>query len=233
MQRRGSPKRAQSRVRMHNADWTEALARGAEEAIGHRFSDRALLKTCFTHASLTNETGEPSNERLEFLGDAVLELCVTEQLYCSSAEDEGALTERRQRLVSQTALELAESRLGLVRYLRYTGGDDALRGKTRSNLFEAIVGALYLDGGMRAAKEFLARTLTETQPQNYKSLLQEYVQALARTRPVYSTEQSSEGYRCSVSALGESAFGSGKNKKAAETQAAESLYRILTERGRH
>ena len=95
MQRRGSPKRAQSRVRMHNADWTEALARGAEEAIGHRFSDRALLKTCFTHASLTNETGEPSNERLEFLGVAVLELCVTEQLYCSSAEDEGALTERR------------------------------------------------------------------------------------------------------------------------------------------
>ena len=120
----------------------------AERALGYAFRDKALLHVCFTHASVA---GEESNERLEFLGDAVLELYVTEKLYRDSGAREGELTELRKRFVSREALSAAEARLGLVRFLRYAGGEDALRGKTASNLYEAAVGAIYLDGGYAAA----------------------------------------------------------------------------------
>lgn len=218
---------------MHNAAWTDALADEAERAIGHRFSDRALLKTCFTHASCSNITGEPSNERLEFLGDAVLGLCVTERLYRRFGEDEGHLTDMRQRCVSQRALELAESGVGLLRFLRYAGGDDVLRGKTRSNLFEAVVGALYIDGGLAAAQTFLDRTLSMTEEVNYKSLLQEYVQQCVHITPVYRVSEAEAGYVCTVAAMGAEAQGFGANKKHAEVRAAQALYEILIKRERH
>ena len=98
---------------------------GAEQALGYRFRDKRLLEICFTHASVT---GEESNERLEFLGDAVLELYVTEKLYHSSAAREGELTELRKRYVSRDALSAAEEKLGLLSYLLYSVGEDALKG---------------------------------------------------------------------------------------------------------
>ena len=195
-----------------------------ECALGYVFRDKSLLRKCFTHASLT---GEENNERLEFLGDAVLELYVTDLLFRTADAREGELTERRQQYVSREALSAAERRLGLLAFLRYRGGEDVLRGKTSSNLYEAAVGAIYLDGGYRAAEEFLARTLAAAEEVNYKSLLQEHVQRFGRALPVYETAEEGGGFRCTVTARGRRAEGEGTTKKAAEQAAAKSLYGIL------
>ena len=198
----------------------------AERAIGYTFTDKALLRTCFTHASVA---GQESNERLEFLGDAVLELYVTEKLYRDCAAREGELTELRKQYVSREALEEAERRLGLLRFLHYAGGADALRGKTASNLYEAVTGAIYLDGGYAAAEAFLARTLTGKSAENYKSALQELVQQREHTTPSYETAETENGFICEVHALGQSARGSGNSKKLAEQAAAKLLFGKLTE----
>lgn len=211
-------------------DWTEETGREAEKAMGYAFSDKALLKTCFTHKSWANAVGGAHNERLEFLGDAVLELCVTETLYASLDEDEGKLTERRKQLVSMRALERAERRAGLMRFLRFSGGENNVSGKTSSNLFEAVVAGIYLDGGAGEAKKFLSRFLSETDADNYKSRLQEIVQERERRTPQYEVRESEEGFVCTVRALGRSARGTGTSKKAAETEAAKKLCQILTER---
>ena len=208
-------------------DLREEDLAAAERALGYTFQSRELLKTCLTHRSYSNVFGGSDNERLEFLGDAVLELAVTEELFSSHGEREGTLTELRQRLVSQSALEAACTRLGLMRFLRHSGGESNLGGKTSSNLFEAVIGGIYLDGGMENVRAFLKRSLSITAPANYKTLLQEYVQERAKKTPLYCTKAEGEGYECTVSALGESAEGYGESKKSAETAAAEKLLKIF------
>lgn len=198
----------------------------AERVLGYTFVQKDLLRTCFTHASVA---GEESNERLEFLGDAVLELYVTEKLYRDSGAREGQLTELRKRFVSREALEASEHRLGLLQYLRYAGGADALRGKTASNLYEAAVGAIYLDGGYRAAEEFLSRTLVEAETENYKSALQEYLQGRGYAAPVYETAADGALFVCEAHALGMDAQGRGATKKLAEQAAAKLLFGKVTE----
>lgn len=210
-------------------DWSEATYTAAEEAIGYSFKNRALLKTCFTHTSYTNLFGEENNERLEFLGDAVLGLAVTEMLYGARKDDEGRLTEIRKQYVSKPALEKAESKAGLMRFLRYSGGEENLKGKTASNLFEAVTAGVYLDGGMEEARKFLKRYLSEIETENYKTLLQELVQERTKSTPDYSVRESGK-FICRVRALGFEASGEGESKKAAETNAARNLYKILTER---
>lgn len=214
---------------MNNGEnWTEGTYAAAEAAIGHAFRDRALLLACFTHKSYANAFGGEHNERLEFLGDAVLELLVTERLLRENADDEGVLTERRKRYVSKSALEQAERRAGLMRFLRYSGGESNVRGKTSSNLFEAVVAGLYLDGGLGAAAEFLDKFLSEIETENYKTMLQEYVQERRQPMPVYTLRETENGFGCTVSALGKHAEGEGENKKTAETVAARRLYAMLT-----
>lgn len=210
-------------------DWSEEAERRAEEAIRYVFSDKQLLRTCFTHSSFTNVGGGRNNERLEFLGDAVLQLIVTEELYHDGEKSEGELTELRQRYVSRSALERAEARLGLMRFMRRSGGESNVGGKTASNLFEAVLGGIYLDGGMQAARAFLSRTLSETEFWNYKTKLQELVQERVKTTPEYHVYEIDGGYACTVRALGKAARGSGASKKAAETAAAKSLYKALTD----
>lgn len=200
--------------------------KGAERALGYSFRDKRLLKVCFTHASVADEE---SNERLEFLGDAVLELYVTEKLYRDSAAREGELTELRKRYVSREALSAAEEKLGLLAFLHYAGGEDALKGKTASNLYEAAVGAIYLDGGYAAAQTFLARTLIETDIGNYKTALQEFVQQREHATPVYETREEGDEFVCEVHALGAKACGRGGSKKLAEQAAAKLLIGKLTE----
>ena len=211
-------------------DWNEQTAKQAEEAIGYRFRDKELLKTCFTHTSFANISKGEHNERLELLGDAVLELCVTEELYHRSSGDEGKLTELRKQYVSRSALECAEKRAGLMRFLRYSGGLGNVSGKTASNLFEAVVAGIYLDGGMEEVKAFLHRFLAETQTENYKSLLQELVQKHPNSFPEYRVVEKNGKFQSTVSALGDSAQGEGDSKKAAETAAAQALYHKLTKR---
>ena len=127
--------------------------RELEQKIGYKFRDFSLLERAMMHSSYTNERHLPKyqcNERLEFLGDAVLELYVTEKLYRDCAAREGELTELRKQYVSREALEEAERRLGLLRFLRYAGGADALRGKTASNLFHTFPLFSKISGGWRA-----------------------------------------------------------------------------------
>ena len=218
---------------MNNGEnWTEKTFRTVQNVLGYEFQNRDLLLSCFTHKSYANAFGGEHNERLEFLGDAVLQLAVTETLYGATAEDEGALTELRKQFVSKSALERAEARAGLMQYLRYSGGEHNVGGKTASNLFEAVVAGLYLDGGMAAAKAFLRRYLAVIETENYKSLLQEFVQGRMKEAPHYEVRVAESGFHCTVRALGESAEGAGASKKEAETNAAKTLYCRLTEKER-
>ena len=211
-------------------DWDDSIPALVQKAIGYTFQDQALLKRCFTHKTFADNHHIESNERLEFLGDSVLQLVVSESLYLSDDTDEGSMTEARQRYVSREALTKACEKADILRYLCYAGGADTIGGKTPSNLFEAVVAGIYLDGGMRAARAFLKRFIQESGVCNYKSLLQEYVQERAKRPPQYETRECENGYRCSVSALGESAEGFGKSKKEAEVAAAENLLKLFKER---
>ncbi len=206
-------------------DWSARTRREAEDAIGYTFSDVELLKACFTHKSYSNvHAKESHNERLEFLGDAVLGLCVSEQLFKSISDEEGELTSRRKNYVSRTALEKACKAAGLMRFLRYSGGENNVGGKTPSNLFEAVIAGIYLDGGLTQAKAFIDRFLTETRLENYKSLLQEWVQGRHGSSPTYQNEEAKGGFLCTVTALGRSGKGKGESKQAAEQVAAKQLY---------
>ncbi|MDE6411857.1 MAG: ribonuclease III [Clostridia bacterium] len=211
-------------------DWDEQIPLLAEKALGYTFQDKQLLKQCFTHKSFADNNHEPDNERLEFLGDAVLQLAVSESLYLRETADEGSMTETRKRYVSREALTGAAKKAGILEFMRYAGGEDTIGGKTPSNLFEAVVAGIYLDGGMNAARAFLKRFLEEGEFCNYKSLLQEYVQERDKTKPEYVTRERDGGYGCTVRALGKEAEGFGKSKKLAEVSAAEQLLKLFKER---
>ena len=160
----------------------------------------------------------------------MLQFAVSESLYLREDTDEGRMTEMRKRYVSREALNKATAKAGILKFLRYAGGEDTIGGKTPSNLFEAVVAGIYLDGGMNAARAFLKRYLEEDEFCNYKSLLQEYVQERTKNKPEYSTRQTDGGYGCTVRALGKEAEGFGKSKKLAEVSAAEQLLKLFKER---
>ena len=197
---------------MNNGFTSEEFVK-IESILGHAFADRALLVTAFTHETYKSVHGGKSNERLEFLGDSVLQLAVTEMLLKRYNSDEGKLTELRKQYVSRTALEQAEGRANLMPYLRYEGREENIGGKTNSNLFEAVIGALYLDGGLEAAKTFLKKYLEKIETENYKTLLQEYVQDQKRGTPHYAVHEEKGSYVCTVTALGASASGMGATKR--------------------
>ncbi len=201
-----------------------------EEKIGYAFRDRGLLKQAFTHSTYANLYGGEDNERMEYLGDSVLELVVTEWQYEKDKRPEGKLTEARQRLVRKEALDSVVDGLGIFEYLLYSGRKQNLGDKTKSSLFEALTAAIYLDGGYFAAKKFVlshGNLYPHERIKNYKGELQEFLQARGHT-PVYAKARR-EGpdhapvFYSSVSAMGESADGEGKNIKEAESIAASRL----------
>lgn len=147
----------------------------AERAIGYVFTDKTLLETAFTHSSFVNERGGVSNERLEFLGDALVNFLAAESLYAAGGT-EGAMTERRKNIVSKTPLARAVRAMGLDGLLRTGKGGRDLSEKTVSNIFEAVAAAVYLDGGLDACRRFVTAHIVETESGDYKSRLQEYVQ---------------------------------------------------------
>ena len=212
-------------------NFTKELLSEAEAAIGYTFQSKSLLEESLTHKSYSNASGGANNERLEFLGDAVLEIIVSEWLYAAYPQaEEGELTAMRQQFVSKTALADLCKRAGFMRFLRYMGGKQNLGSKTVESLPEAILGAVYLDGGFKEARAFVSRFIVAAQTQNYKSLLQEYVQKRTKQTPVYAAEEADGKYRCVVRAMDREAEGTGGSKQAAEIAAAEKLYRKLTER---
>lgn len=164
------------------------------------FSDLDLLITAFTHRSYLNEhksTAREHNERLEFLGDAVLELVVTEHLYNNFSEPEGILTNWRSALVRTESISAAADREEFEVLLRLSRGEkrgsERARQQILANCYEAVVGALYLDKGYAAAKKFIDRTLLPTLDEilqsgawlDPKSRLQEMVQSNEGFTPVY------------------------------------------------
>jgi len=166
-----------------------------------KFTTTQLLETALTHRSALNEGSSPSkesNERLEFLGDAVLELATTRFLFSSYPnEPEGVLTSYRSSLVKTTTLATVATELGLGERLYMSKGEEATGGRSNSSLLadtmEAVIGALYLDQGFEAAESFLHAVLfvqlesilANKAYLDAKSHFQEVVQALGHETPVY------------------------------------------------
>jgi ribonuclease-3 len=216
-----------------------------QEIIGYRFSDPALLSQALTHSSVAPSRQE-SNERLEFLGDAVLAIVVCHELY-DHVDDltEGEMTKIKSAVVSrQTCAEVANE-AGVCEQL-FLGKGVSQRGglpvSVAGAVFEAIIGAVYLDGGLTPARDFIlchlrphiAKALANEHQDNYKSMLQQYVQRQWAATPQYHVldEKGPEHSKCfevAVSIGGEhfpSAWG--MTKKQAEQEAA---CRALTELG--
>lgn len=202
--------------------WAEA-----ERRLGYTFADRRLLATCFTHASYASEHGCASNERLEFLGDAVLDFLVADELYAAGGASEGEMTARRIRYVAAQPLAEAVRRAGLDAFLLHVGAPGE---KAVSSLFEALTAGIYLDGGLDAARAFVRAKLlaaADSEP-NYKGDLQEWLQARGLPTAAYET-LSREGathaplFTVRAAGGGESAVGRGGSLRAAQKDAAKKL----------
>ena len=145
---------------------SEAQREAFEAKIGYRFKDAVLLSTAFTHCSAVQNGGEGPghNQRLEFLGDAVLEMCISEHLYLGFPEmPEGRLTKLRAGIVSEGALAAAARKLSLGAHLVIGRGEELTGGREKPSILadvaEALIGAIYLDGGLNSARRFVLRFL--------------------------------------------------------------------------
>jgi len=214
-----------------------------EAILGVTFSDPKTLISAITHRSFLNENRtatQEHNERLEFLGDAVLELVITDYLFSKYPEKpEGELTSVRAALVNTNTLADASTKLGINDFLLLSKGEAKDTGRARlyilANAYEAITGAIYLDQGYPAAREFIARTLFERTDnivakklwQDAKSRFQEQAQEHAGITPQYQTTKEEgpdhdRNFTVGVFLRGELiAEGTGKAKQEAEQMAAE------------
>jgi len=222
----------------------------ATEVLGVTFVDLDLLITAFTHRSYLNEhkkTVKQHNERLEFLGDAVLELVTTEYLFNNFTEQEGILTNWRSSLVRTESISAASARLNFESMLRLSKGEkrgtDRARAQILANTYEAVIGAIYLDQGYEASRQFIAKSLLVTFDEiletgswmDSKSHLQELVQSRAGQTPSYrvlSEEGPDHDKIFTIGAfvngklLGE---GKGASKQIAQQQAADMALKKLNE----
>ena len=209
-----------------------------EEKINYVFQNKDLLIEAFTHSTFANKYGGKDNERMEYLGDAVLQMAVTEWQYARDKRaDEGDLTKERQKLVCEDALYQAVLALNVKEHLRIVGSSANVGKKTISSLFETIVAAIYLDGGYAAAKAFILRFGIHQESaceKNAKGDLQEFLQKRGEDMPIYSTEKQGKDnepiFTAIVTAMELSAEGQGKSKRLAEQAAAEKLLQILKEK---
>ena len=215
-----------------------------QRKLGYRFTNTFLLEQAFVHSSFAKRENISDNERMEFLGDAVLENIVSEYLFCEYPQfDAGMLSKARASLVSAEGLRPIVEELDILQYLIVADKSAKLTTLSRkidANLFEAVLCAIYLDGGMKAAREFVLRLMSErlktvvsSRKKDYKTLLQEYCQQKKWTieykqlekhgpdnKPVYLYALFVDGKRVSN--------GVGSSKKSAEQEAA----RIIVEEWR-
>lgn len=214
----------------------------AEETLEVSFQDITLLVTAFTHRSYLNEhkkTAKEHNERLEFLGDAVLELVVTEYLFLNYSDPEGTLTNWRSSLVKTESIGEVAKQSGFAELLRLSRGErrgsERARDQILANTYEAVVGAIYLDQGYDETKRYIERSLLVTFDQilkdgswmDPKSHLQEVAQSQDSHTPVYKVldEQGPDHekiFTVGVFINGQLiAQGSGPSKQAGQVEAAE------------
>ncbi|HTQ87790.1 MAG TPA: ribonuclease III [Candidatus Solibacter sp.] len=215
-----------------------------ESALGHSFRDPRWLFQALMHSSRiperTAQDPSESNEKLEFLGDAVLELVVSEKLVRAFPDwTEGQLSKSRARLVNAAALSLAAQRLGLGQHLRLGRGEEKTGGRNKPALladaYEAVIAAIYLDAGLEAARGFVQRSLVEGEiaveagrigHTDHKSALQEFLQSRGIAPGSYHVISESgpdhqKTFRVEVRINGEiAALGTGRTKKEAEQSAA-------------
>lgn len=219
-----------------------------EKIIGYTFKDKMLLRKAFTHASYAHEHHEEDNELLEFFGDSIMEFIVTEYLCKNAKGDEGKLTQKRAQIVSRAPLIDVVTQMGIADFMlmgngqKKTARDDD---KMFSSVYEALVAAIYLDGGMVPTKRFIKSTLIKdyerkikTQPETavkavIKSEFQEYVQKhklgdiqyklLYKKGPDHSAE-----FGVALILNGKKiAEGKGFSKKSAEAQAANNALKKI------
>jgi ribonuclease-3 len=219
------------------------------EIAGYRFKDEALLENALTHSSYLHEHVDEAArdfERLEFLGDAVVDLVVGEELFRRFPDaTEGELTALRAALVSSAALAEVGRRLGLPERARLGRGEEDTGGRGRAglaaSLYESVVGAIYLESGLGEASALVQRTMgdaiaaTVAAPRKSpKTLLQEWAQAAHHPLPIYRTlDMSGPEHRrdfvVQVEVAGNVAQGSGPSKRVAEEAAAAKLMELVTQ----
>lgn len=224
----------------------DAELEALEASIAYRFSGRALLRKALTHRSYAQEAIPPieDNQRLEFLGDAVLQLVVTERLWREHTEDdEGILTRRRSEQVSGHALAKAARRMHLPDYILFGKGEEKTGGQQKPSIqadaFEALVGAVFLDAGFEACAERVLAWLwtekTSSGKVDYKSRLQETLQGRGGSPPVYEVIREmglehEKVFEVEVRFEGKTyGQGTGTTKKNAEQLAAQASLRLLSD----
>jgi ribonuclease-3 len=222
-----------------------------ERTLQYSFRDEGLLRLALTHPSVAHEKGLPlqTNQRLEFLGDAVLQLSLTKELYEKFPSfDEGPLTKARAKLVNRRSLAERARQLDLGRYLIVSRGEEISGGRDRlstlADCFEALLGAIFIDGGFSVARDFILRQFSTAFGQisgipileNPKGELQELLQSVSSEAPRYhvvsvSGPDHDRVFECTVHHGGaELARGQGKSKKQAESEAALAALKELRRR---
>ena len=221
-----------------------------EKALGHKFDDPELLERALTHRSWANEQasrdGEKAeeNETLEFVGDSVVGLVVAEELFKRNPEEaEGGLSLMKHSLVRTEALAAVAEKIRLGDFVRLSSGEEKIGGRKNpailADTFEAVVAAIFLDGGYEAAKAFVTRemegplnTATPKSSLDYKTLLQETLQANKMAAPAYQlvrTEGQPHDRTFYVEAVWENGktAGHGRSIKSAEMMAASKALELL------
>ena len=223
---------------------------GLQEEIGYQFRDASLLLLAVTHSSWANEhsEGNAHNERLEFLGDAVLEIAVSAQLFTRFPDArEGELTRMRSSLVNEPTLATIARRLRLDQCLRLARGEENQGGRHRDSLLsdamEAVFGGVFLDGGIEQARGVVERLYENLWPRNaakvrrkdFKTKLQEATQRISKGLPVYVLEDSTGPEHAKIFSVrvdlpdGQCFRASGPGLKRAEQEAAHVALAALGE----
>ncbi len=222
----------------------KVLLRECEEVLGYRFNDEAILVQALTHAS-SNSHDAPDNERLEFFGDAVVGMVICEHLFTRYPQySEGRLTRMKSAIVSRSSLGYVARTIGMSKFIIVGPGmakRKHLPNSLYANVFEAVIAAIYLDGGMDAAEKVILNLLAseidaaeaDKRYRNYKSILQHYTQREMQATPSYKVirEEGPDHLKFFevVAVIEEKDYrsGWGRNKKEAEQRAAEETLKVL------
>lgn len=223
-----------------------------EKVLKVTFSNKKYLIEALTHKSFVNETdkSKSDNQRLEFLGDSVLSLIITEYLFRKlNLSDEGILSKLKATLISEITLHQISTDLGLGNFIQLGRGEDLMGGRKRKklleDLFEAVVGAIYLDSGLEKTREFLLNTFNaklenisiKDHYKDYKTIFQEIIQKQFKLVPVYNTYATDDCYITGMEFYSEVSvksniygYGYGQTKKMAEIEAAKNALEKIKNR---
>jgi len=214
--------------------------------IGYNFKDEKLLKTALTHSSFANEHNCKSYERLEFLGDSILSFVISSSIYKNFPDlPEGELSKLRASIVCERSLEECSKKLNVGKYLILSKGEETTGGRERASIladvFEAILGAIFLDGGIEPARDFINKYLSDAVIEShsgkgvfkdYKTVLQEIVQQNEGSVEYFEVKE--EGpehnkiFTVGIKYMGSDlSYGSGRNKKEAQQNAAKEAIKKL------